>query len=81
MKIRQPMAVKVHDSECHGYDLGNAAAEWFAKKISIPCRLVSYAREKPRYVDPNYAQECDKVGFADGMQALVTSTSSLKSLH
>lgn len=77
-KLRE---VTVHDKKCHGYDMGDRAAEWFQYRLGIKCRLIAYAADNPRFVDPDYAQEGDKVGFADGMQVLFTSTSSLNSLY
>ena len=74
--------VTIHGKECHGLDMGDDAAAWFSNYLDTECRLVHYNDNKPRYVDPKYARAGgDKVGFADGMQALVTSTSSLESLQ
>lgn len=71
---------KVHGNECYGYDLGVTNAAWFENYLGNACRLVSYAEERPRAVDPKYGESGDTVGFADGMPLLVTSTSSLGAL-
>jgi uncharacterized protein YcbX len=67
----------VHGNACAGREVSKAASRWFSEYLDKECRLIAYADDRPRMVDPAYGQEGDKVGFADGMPLLVTSTSSL----
>lgn len=73
--------VNIWNDACKAYDAGERAAQAFSDYLGIACRLVRKSDTDARYVDPNFAQESDIVGFADGFPLLVTSKSSLEALQ
>lgn len=77
IKVNQRLRdVTVHGKPCHGYDVGDRVSGWFKHYLGRDCRLVSYATDRPRFIDPDYSQKGDKVGFADGMPLLIANTAS-----
>jgi len=75
-----PVEATVHGNPCTGYEASQEASAWFSDYLGKKCCLISYAEDHPRLVDPDYSNEGDTVGFADGMPLLVASTSSLGAL-
>jgi MOSC domain-containing protein len=69
-----------------GYDLlaaqaGDEAAAWLTRVAGEPVRLVYLDDPTRRQVDPRYAQDADRVSFADGYPLLLTSEASLAALN
>jgi uncharacterized protein YcbX len=76
------LEVTVWDDSCRGIDQGQPVADWFTEYLSLPCRLVRFADDYPRRVDPRYAvTPTDRVAFSDGFPLLVTSRASLQELN
>lgn len=72
--------VQVWNSECDALDAGDEASQWFSGYLGIDCRLVKMPNDYIRETDPDFSNEGDHVGFADGFPLLVTNTASLNSL-
>ncbi|HEY3312623.1 MAG TPA: MOSC N-terminal beta barrel domain-containing protein [Anaerolineales bacterium] len=69
-------------SGVHAIDQGDPAAEWLTAFLGQPARLVRFADDHRRLVDPTYAlQPDDHVGFADGFPLLIISQESLEDLN
>jgi uncharacterized protein YcbX len=60
---------------------GGEAAAWLSDFLALDCRLVSFADDVSRAVDPAYAAATDQVGFADGFPFLLISQASLDDLN
>ena len=58
-----------------------AADAWLSDFLSLPCRLVRFADELTRPVDPTYALPSDHTAFADGFPFLLISQGSLDDLN
>ncbi len=58
-------------------DVDAALSEFLGR----PCRLVSFAEDVVRPVDPDYARPGDRTGFADGFPLLLISEASLADLN
>lgn len=61
-------------------DAGDAAAQWLSEFLGQDCRLVHVPESRARQVDPAYAQDGDRVGFADGFPLLLIGQASLDDL-
>lgn len=57
------------------------ADAWLSAFLQHPCRLVQFAPEAVRPVDPGFARPADQVGFADGFPFLLISQGSLDDLN
>ncbi|MBM4002308.1 MAG: MOSC domain-containing protein [Planctomycetes bacterium] len=78
----EKLEVTIWDDNCQAIDQGRTVAEWFTEYLSLPCRLVRFAEEHPRRVDPRYAvTPADRVSFSDGFPLLVTTRASLHELN
>lgn len=73
--------VTVWDDRLGALDAGPDAAGWFSRFLDQPCRLVRFAGDVVRRVDPAYAGPADQVGFADGFPFLLISQGSLDDLN
>lgn len=62
-------------------DEGDTAAEWLSDALGVACRLVRTPEDFSRRVSPKYAQEEDRVSFADGYPILIASEASLADLN
>jgi uncharacterized protein len=60
--------------------LGPEPAAWLSRFLGVPCALVYMPEATQRRVDPDYAPEDARVGFADGFPFLLASTDSLAEL-
>jgi uncharacterized protein len=70
------------DKGLKAVDLGDPAGEWFSAYLGASCRLVRFADDTVRPVDPRYARRpTDQVGFADGYPFLLISEASLEDLN
>jgi uncharacterized protein YcbX len=66
---------------CAAQHVSNEVDAWFSDFLEISCRLVYLPLETKRGVDLNYANEVDRVAFADGFPFLIVSENSLNSLN
>ena len=73
--------VTIWKDDCRVVTAGSAAAEWFTDFLGAPCRLVRMPDSTVRQVDLGYAEEGDRVGFADGFPFLLISQASLDELN
>lgn len=60
-----------------GYDCGDDVAEWFSAFLEKPCRLIYMPDDGERKVDTAYANDGERLAYADGFPLLVASQSSL----
>lgn len=60
---------------------GAEAHAWLSEFLALDCRLVRFAEDVSRAVDPAYAGAGDQVGFADGFPFLLISQASLDDLN
>lgn len=58
-----------------------AADAWLSDFLARPCRLVRFADDVTRPVDPAYARHTDQTGFSDGFPFLLISQGSLDDLN
>jgi len=76
------VSVTVWDDRCVGIDQGDIAAGWFSTVLGAPCRLVRFAADTPRFVDPAHAVSShDQVAFSDGYPLLLVTAASLDVLN
>ena len=62
-------------------DCGDSAADWFSSFLEQPCRLVRWADDQLRAVNPQYARSQAAVAFADGYPVLLMSEASVGDLN
>ena len=63
-------------------DQGDDVAAWFSAALGRHCRLVGFAPNERRLVDPTYAVTAhDAVSFADGYASLLVTEESLAELN
>ncbi len=60
---------------------GVEAHAWLSDFLALDCRLVRFAEDVSRAVDPAYAAAGDQVAFADGFPFLLISQASLDDLN
>ncbi len=71
-----------HDSGIGAVDQGDAAADWLSAYLKQAVRLVRFADDAVRPVDPRYApRPTDQTGFSDGYPFLILSEESLADLN
>lgn len=76
------VGVRVWAASCEAVDQGDDAARWLSIYLDRECRLLRFADDFVRKVDPDYAtSEHDQVGFADGFPFLLISEESLTDLN
>lgn len=73
--------MRVFDDVTEGAAAGAEADRWFGEFLGLGCRLVYISDDVVRSVDTRYAQEDDRVGFADGFPLLPFSEASLADLN
>lgn len=61
-------------------DAGEAAAAWLSAQLKTTVRLVKFAPDVRRDVDPNYARDA-RTSFSDGYPLLITNETSLDALN
>ncbi len=70
------------DSGIGAVDQGDPVAAWFSAYLGSNCRLVRFADDAVRPVNPKYApRPTDQVSFADGYPFLIISEASLAELN
>ncbi len=76
------VAVRVWKDRVEAIDHGEAAAEWVTRFLAEPLRLVRFAEDGDRRVEPKHAlRPEDQVGFADAYPLLVANEASLADLN
>ena len=73
--------VRVWNDRCAALDTGDEAAEWFARFLGFDARLAFMPEETVRQVDPRYAADGERVGFADAFPFLLIGAASLDQLN
>ncbi|MCW8886137.1 MAG: MOSC domain-containing protein [Motiliproteus sp.] len=74
-------SVQVWSDICLAQYAGEEAASWFSKYLSKSVRLVYMPTSTLRQVDLDYAQQGERVSFADGFPLLLTTQGSLDELN
>ncbi len=69
--------VEVWGDRVKALDYGDEVAAWLSKLLDKECRLVGVSDVTCRLVDPDYANQNQTVGFADGFPTLVVGQASL----
>jgi len=78
----QPMAVRVWDDACAGYDVGDVAATWLSEFLGRPVRLVRYDSAFQRLSDRRYTGDvAARNAYSDGFPILLASQASLDDLN
>ena len=67
----------VWGTSVNGSDCGSKAAQWISDFLDQECRIIYMHETDSRLVDPNFANNNEHVGFADGFPLLITSQASL----
>jgi len=75
------LQVRVWSDRVPARDAGEVAAQWLARQLDTPCRLVHMPEHVRRRVDGAYASEGETVSFADGFPLLLISRGSLDELN
>lgn len=61
-------------------DAGDEAASWLTTRLGLPCRLVAFAGDVRREVDPTYAKDAQTT-FTDAYPLLIVNEASLDALN
>ncbi|TXK46441.1 MOSC domain-containing protein [Pontibacter qinzhouensis] len=75
------LQVRIWDDTCTALEVSAAVSAWFTGALQMPARLVYMPAASERKVDPNYAQQNEIVGFADGYPFLLIGQASLDDLN
>jgi uncharacterized protein YcbX len=75
------MAVSIWQDAVEALVYPERFGAWFANILRAPCRLVLIPDDEVRPVDPRYAADGDRVGFADAYPFLLLSEGSLQDLN
>jgi uncharacterized protein YcbX len=74
--------VEIWKSMLKADDQGNTVAGWLSDFLGTTCRLVHFAPDQVRGIDPKYRiSETDQISFADAYPFLLLSESSLSDLN
>lgn len=73
--------IKIWEFEGVGEDAGESAADWFSSFLERKCRVVRWADDQQRPVDPEYARSPAATGFNDGFPVLLMSEASVADLN
>ncbi len=73
--------VTVWNDRCGAVSAGPEAADWFSSLLGSPCELVRQPDAGVRQVDRRFAEEGDRVAFADGFPFLLISDASVDELN
>ncbi|CAM3644477.1 MOSC domain-containing protein [Parendozoicomonas haliclonae] len=77
----QRVMATVWGDTCAAIDAGDEAAHWLSAYLKEDCRLVYMPESTHRQVDPRYAEQGMRTGFADGFPFLLISEASLELLN
>ncbi len=72
--------VTVWDDCCVAFDAGDEVAAWLSQQLGAALRLCYMPESSHRQVDRRFAQDGDRVGFADGFPFLLCNEASLQVL-
>ncbi len=75
------MQVEIWNERVNALHISEETDAWLTQAIDAPCRLVYIADDEIRQCDPEYADEGDHTGFADGFPLLLISQASLDDLN
>lgn len=75
------LEVTVWDDTVLAHAVSAAADGWLAARLGVPCRLVRFADEAHRPVDPRYGAAGDQTAFSDGFPLLLIGQGSLDGLN
>ncbi|HBH35264.1 MAG TPA: MOSC domain-containing protein [Gammaproteobacteria bacterium] len=75
------MQVEIWNDTVNALHISEQTDAWLTQAIGAPCRLVYIADDEIRQCDPEYADEGDHTGFADGFPLLLISQASLDDLN
>ena len=75
------IAASIWDDQVTVQEVNAEFSSWFTKQAAFPCRLVAFAEENPRPVDPRYAVGDNHVSLADGYPILIIGMESLNDLN
>lgn len=78
---QQRMPVTVWEDTVEATLADPAADAWLSRFLAQACRLVQFAEDVQRALDPDYAAPSDQTGFADGFPFLLISQASLDDLN
>lgn len=70
---REKTRVNIWNDQCSATIVSAQASLWFSEFLGVPCELVFLADSDHRLVDPDYAKDKQRVGFADGFPLLILS--------
>jgi uncharacterized protein YcbX len=73
----EPYPVTVHGNPCLGMDQGDRAAQVLSKFLDHHCRLVLLPPGNQRPVDPRFAPNGERVGYADGFPLMIMNPASV----
>ena len=76
-----PLDVTVWGDSVSAETAGPEADDWLNRFLDVSCRLVCFAQDTVRRVDPEFSRATDQVGFADGFPFLLISRASLDDLN
>jgi uncharacterized protein YcbX len=76
-----PLQVEIWNDRVNALPVSEETDAWLTQAIDAPCRLVYIADDEIRQCDPEYADERDHTGFADGFPLLLISQASLDDLN
>lgn len=74
-------SVTIWSDHCQAAPTSSEADQWFSDFLQRPCRLVAAPENFYRPVDPSFASNVDRVGFADGFPLLLVSQGALDLLN
>ena len=74
-------SVQIWNDRCSAAIVSAEASRWFSNSLKTECELVFLPTTEQRLVDPEYAQNSQIVGFADGFPLLVVSKASIDLLN
>jgi len=69
----EKISVNIWNDQCSATIVSSEASLWFSEFLEIPCDLVFLADSEHRLVDPDFAKNKQRVGFADGFPLLILS--------
>ncbi len=73
--------VQIWDDRCQAWDEGDDLARWFSDYLKTNVRLVRFAEDFYRTVNPKYARRPAETSFSDGFPLLILSETSLAELN
>ncbi len=72
----EKIPVNIWNDQCSATIVSSEASLWFSEFLGVSCDLVFLKDTEHRLVDPDYAKDKQRVGFADGFPLLILSRAS-----